>query len=1464
MILFCLCAHYAWFWCRGPVGLFQAVRAPPRFLPRSRARPFLLWGQWPGSFVPLPGLGSLTPCRRACPRKLAWRAEGAAQGRAGGGAPLAVVWGVQGRALSNVRPPVLEACGRGPLPTGCGCWGCERGDPSPTPQRALLRSFFARCGGGRRAPGGERGFCLGVGRPGLGALPRSTACSGGVRPGPATHWLWGGGATWGPLTNLTARAVASWLCAVWGRHGGAREGGALALVWGVRGWALCHARPPVLRACSRGLLPTGCGCGGCGCGDPSPTPRHALLRSGFARCGGGTRERGGGLLPGCGASGIGCCPTPHPPSLGRAAGARYPLAAGAGDVGLGTSHQPHSARSCDLACRAVGAARGRQGGGVSWLGVVCPGLGALPRPTARPWGVRPGLATHWLWVPGVWAWGPVTNPTARDLAIWHCALWGRHKGTRTRGGLLPGCGASGVGGSATPDRPSLGCAAGARYSLAVAEGGPDVGTTHQPQNARCWELVLRAVGAARGRSGGGGRLLPGCGASEVGRSPTPGRRSWGVRPGPATHWLRVRGMWVWGPVTNPTARALASWLCPLWGRHEGAGGGASLAFVSGVRGWVLTHAPPPILGRAAGARYPVAAGAGGVGLGTRHQPHSARSCELALRAVGAARGCPGGVVSWLGVVCPGFGRSSTPERPSLRRAAGTRYPLAVGAGAVGVGTRHQPLSVRSCDLALRAVGAARGRPEGGGGLLSGCGASGIGHSATPDRPFLGRAARARYSPAVGGGGVDLGTPHQPHSARCCELALCAVGTARGCQGGGASCLGVGRPGLGALRPQSPVFGSCGQGPLPAGCGCGGCGCVDPSPTPKRALLRAGLARCGGGMRERGERRLLPGCGASGVGCSPTPDRPSLRRAAGARYPLAAGAGNVGMGTRHQPHSARSCELACRAVGAARGRPGGGVSRLGVLCPGLGALPRPTARPWGVRPRPATHWLWVRGMWVWGPVTNPTARALVIWLCALWGRHKGARGKGRLLPGCGESGVGCCPKPHPPSLGLAAGARYPLVGGAGDVGMGTCHQPHSARSCELACRAVGAARGRPGGGVSWLGVVCPGLGALPRPTARRWGVRLGPATHWLWVRGMWVWRPVTNPTAGALAIWLCALWGRHKGARGGGGASLAWVWGVRNSALSQARPPFLEASGWGSIPTGCGCGGRGPGDFSPTPHRAPLRFGGGTRAPGRGRLSPGCGASGLGHSPRPHGQSLGRAASAGYPLAVGAGGVGVGTRHRPHSVRSCELALRAVGATRGHSGGGAPLAWVWGVLGLALSHARPSVLGACGPGPLPTGCGCGVQAWRPGRPWHLLPCRGSSCYVRASRVCCTRWPLFLGTCPCAVVVAGGVPHWRASWPRVDAPRLVRSGGSRCFVRLSRRRGALPHPGGCRPRIYWTAARGTWRPAANRAHCACRWTLPRQGRWACSAVYPLGAPRWGCPWLIPHASVLGCVCCGGLPV
>ena len=222
------------------------------------------------------------------------------------------------------------------------------------------------------------------------------------------------------------------------------------------------------------------------------------------RLGGGTRASGGGT---------------------------YPLAVGAGDVGVGTRHQPHSASFCTLRRRQEGA----WGGGSSCLGVGRPGLGALSRPTARPCGVRPGPSTHWLWVRRLWAWRPVTNSTARALAIWLCAPWGRHEGAHGGRGHLPGCGASGSGRSPTPDRPSLGCAAGAPYPLAVRVGGVGLGAlSATPQRA-----LLRAVRAARGRPRGG-RCLPRCGAPGVGRSCTPTARPCCVRPGPATHWLWVR------------------------------------------------------------------------------------------------------------------------------------------------------------------------------------------------------------------------------------------------------------------------------------------------------------------------------------------------------------------------------------------------------------------------------------------------------------------------------------------------------------------------------------------------------------------------------------------------------------------------------------------------------------------------------------------------------------------------------------------------------------------------------------------------------------------------------------------------------------------------------------------------------------------------------------------------------------
>ena len=426
------------------------------------------------------------------------------------GAPLAWVWGVRGRALSQPRLPALWAGCRGPLPTGCGC--------------------------------------------------------GGVR-------------AWGPVTDPTARAIASWLCALWGRHDGARDGR---------------------------------------------------------------------LLPGCGASGVGRTPTPDCPPSGRAAGAHYPLAVGAG---------------------------------------------------------------------GVRAWKLVTNPTARALASWLCALWGRHE-VAWGGRLLPGCGASGVGRSPNPDCPPSGRAAGAHYPLALGAGGCGRGDpSPTPQRALFRAGFAPYGGGTRAPGGGGGGSCLGVGRPVSGALPAPTARPLGGLPGPTTHWLRVRGVRGWGPVTNPTARALASWFCALWGRHEGAQGGASCLGVGGPESGALPTPTACPLGGLPGPTTHWLWVRGGAGVRTRHQPHSARSFELALCVVGAARGRPGGGASCLGVGLPGSGALPPPTACPMGELPGPTTHWLWERGGAGVGTRHQPLSARSCELPLHFLGAAGGCPGGGASCL---------------------------------------------------------------------------------------------------------------------------------------------------------------------------------------------------------------------------------------------------------------------------------------------------------------------------------------------------------------------------------------------------------------------------------------------------------------------------------------------------------------------------------------------------------------------------------------------------------------------------------------------------------------------------------------------------------------------------------------------------------------------------
>ena len=260
-------------------------------------------------------------------------------------------------------------------------------------------------------------------------------------------------------------------------------------------------------------------------------------------------------------------------------------------------------------------------------------------------------------VRSVQPWGTSTGPTACALAGRRCSLWGRRKGV------------------------------------------PGGGAFH-----RCE-----------------GRLRSGA-------PPPPTARPLGGPFGSATHVLRARACGCAGPSRSPGPA------CPVGAACRWGGGGPSPVGVACHRceGRLASGAvPPPAarpLGRAAGVPQPVCHGRGRCGRGTQHRPHSVRPCGPALLAVGVAEGRSRGAAShrcegrlWSGAPPPRTARplggllgSATHMRwaracrcggPALTPAR-AHYSLAVGAGGAGTGTRHQPYSARSCELALRAVGAA--------------------------------------------------------------------------------------------------------------------------------------------------------------------------------------------------------------------------------------------------------------------------------------------------------------------------------------------------------------------------------------------------------------------------------------------------------------------------------------------------------------------------------------------------------------------------------------------------------------------------------------------------------------------------------------------------------------------------------------------------------------------------------------
>ena len=158
-----------------------------------------------------------------------------------------------------------------------------------------------------------------------------------------------------------------------------------------------------------------------------------------------------------------------------------------------------------------------------------------------------------------------------------------------------------------------------------------------------------------------------------------------------------------------------------------------------------------------------------------------------------------------------------------------------------------------------------------------------------------------------------------------------------------------------------------------------------------------------------------------------------------------------------------------------------------------------------------------------------------------------------LPGCCCEGHLRSGAPPPPTArplgGLSGSATHVLWARVRGCG-GPTLSPWPACPVGAACRGGGVVGGRPRGGLACH--CCEGRPSPNRPSSGR--AAGAPYPLAVGAGGVRAWGPITNPTERALASWLCALWGRHEGVRGG--APPAWVWGVRGRALSHPRVPAL--------------------------------------------------------------------------------------------------------------------------------------------------------------------------------------------------------------------------------------------------------------------------------------------------------------------
>ena len=451
-----------------------------------------------------------------------------------------------------------------------------------------------------------------------------------------------------------------------------------------------------------------------------------------------------------------------------------------------------------------------------------------------------------------------------------------------------------------------------------------------------------------------------------------------------------------------------------------------------------------------------------------------------------------------------------------------------------------------------------------------------------------------------------------------------------------------------------------------------CGCGGPTLSPWPACPVGAACRAGGGGPSPGGAAFHRCGGRLRSGAPPPPTaRPLGGLLGSATRVLRARACGCG-GPSRSPWPACPVGAACRGGG-------GGPSPRGVACHRCegrlvsGAVPPPAVRPLGRAggvPRPVCPGCgrWGRGTQHRPHSVRPCGPALLT-VGVAEGRSRGV--PSTIVRGvCGQA----LPLPELPAHWAGCWGPPPTCCGRGHVGVGAHHGPLGLHAL-WGLRAAGQVGSHPR--EEWpatvvRGVWCQAL-SLPRPPVL-WGGQPGlrdPCVPGAVRAGV---GPSTSPTACALAGRRCSLLGWRKCVPGGVPSTVPG--GVCGQVLPLPELPAHWAACSGPPPTYCGRGRVGVG----AQHcllglhalwglRAAGLVGGPPRGGWPATVVRGvwCQALSLPRPPVLWGGQPGFC----DPCVPGAIGAGVGTQHRPHSVRPCGPALLAVAVAEGHPRRGCP-------------------------------------------------------------------------------------------------------------------------------------------------------------------------------------------------